>query len=101
MKVRFELPARPRLRGRQAELATLEAALAKGKLTRLALVGGGGSEKSVLAAELAHRLRARFPGGAAWFRVGNWDHRTLLQMVALALRVPREGLADSVRRGLA
>jgi hypothetical protein len=101
MKVRFELPARPRLRGRRDELATLEAALGKGKLTRLALVGGGGSGKSVLAAELAHRLRGRFPGGAAWFRVGNWDHRTLLQMVALALGVPREPLVENVRRGLA
>src|SRR5262245_25035578 len=101
MKVRFELPARPRLRGRRAELATLETALVKGGLARLALVGGGGSGKSVLAAELAHRLRARFAGGAAWFRVGNWDHRTLLQMVALALRVPREPLVENVRRGLA
>jgi hypothetical protein len=100
-RVRFELPARPRLRGRRAELATLEGALGRGRLSRLALVGGGGSGKSVLAAELAHRLRARFPGGAAWFRVGNWDHRTLLQMVALALGVPREPLVDSVRAGLA
>jgi hypothetical protein len=100
-RVQFELPARPRLRGRRSELATLEAALGKGGLTRLALVGGGGSGKSVLAAELAHRLRARFAGGAAWFRVGNWDHRTLLQMVALALGVPREPLVESVRQGLA
>jgi hypothetical protein len=99
-RVRFELPAPPRLRGRRTELATLEAALSRGALTRLALVGGGGSGKSVLAASLAHRLRPRFPGGAAWFRVGNWDHRTLLQMVALALGVPRDPLADSVRRGL-
>jgi hypothetical protein len=99
-RARFELPAPPRLKGRRAELATLEAALTTGGLGRLALVGGGGSGKSVLAAALAHRLRKRFPGGAAWLRVGNWDHRTLLQMLALALGVPREPLVESVRQGL-
>jgi hypothetical protein len=100
-RARFELPARPRLRGRSAELATLEGALVRGHLSRLALVGGGGSGKSVLAAALAHRLRPHFPGGVSWFRVGNWDHRTLLQMVALQLGVPREPLVESVRAGLA
>lgn len=99
-RARFELPAPSRLKGRRAEMATLESALTKGELSRLALVGGGGSGKSVLAAALAHRLRRRFPGGAAWLRVGNWDHRTLLQMLALALGVPREPLVESVRRGL-
>ena len=98
----FELPPRPRLKGRGAELATLEAALSGSDgASRLALVGGGGSGKSVLAAALAHRLRARYPGGAAWFRVGNWDHRTLLQMVALRLGAPREPLVESVRAALA
>ncbi|HVR04073.1 MAG TPA: AAA family ATPase, partial [Polyangia bacterium] len=99
-RARFDLPPAPRLRGRRAELATLEAALTKGRLARLALVGGGGSGKSVLAAALAHRLRDRFAGGVAWFRVGNWDHRTLLQMVALRLEAPREPLVESVRRAL-
>jgi hypothetical protein len=99
-RVRFDLPPAPRLRGRRAELATLEAALTGGRLGRLALVGGGGSGKSVLAAALAHRLTGRFRGGVAWFRVGNWDHRTLLQMVALRLGAPREPLVDSVRRAL-
>src|SRR3954466_13079218 len=97
----FDLPPRPRLRGRGAELATLAAALSGPAPSRLALVGGGGSGKSVLAAALAHRLRARFPGGAAWFRVGNWDHRTLLQMVALALAVPGRGVAPKTRGGVA
>jgi len=100
-RVRLELPPPPRLKGRRAELATLEAALTSGRLARLALVGGGGSGKSVLAAALAHRLRPRFPGGVAWFRVGNWDHRTLLQIVALALGAPREPLVESVRDALA
>jgi len=99
-RVPFDLPPAPRLRGRRAELATLEAALASGRLPRLALVGGGGSGKSVLAAALAHRLRRRYPGGVGWFRVGNWDHRTLLQMVALRLGAPREPLVESVRAAL-
>src|SRR5581483_4705346 len=97
----FDLPPRPRLRGRAQELATLAAAVGGRGPTRLALVGGGGSGKSVLAAALAHRIRARFPGGAAWFRVGNWDHRTLLQMIALRLGAPREPLVESVRAALA
>jgi hypothetical protein len=66
-------------------------------VTRLALVGGGGSGKSVLAAVLAHRLSRRYDGRVAWLRVGNWDHRTLLQMLALRLGVPREPLIPSIR----
>ena len=97
----FELPPRPRLRGRATELATLQAVLARADTTRLALVGGGGSGKSMLAAALAHRVRARYPGGAAWLRVGNWDHRTLLQMLALHLGSAREPLLEGVRAALA
>jgi hypothetical protein len=94
------LPPLTPLKGRQAELATLAAALTRGGVRRLALVGGGGSGKSVLAAALAHRLRPRY-AGALWLRVGNWDHRTLLQLLALHLGTPRDPLVDSVRRGLA
>jgi hypothetical protein len=101
VRARFDLPPAPRLRGRRSELATLATALTSGRLARLALVGGGGSGKSVLAAALAHKLAPRFAGGAAWFRVGNWDHRTLLQMVALRLGAPREPLVESVRAALA
>jgi len=96
----FDLPPRPRLLGRRNELATLQAALANTSVTRLALVGGGGSGKSVLAAALAHRLRRSYAGGAAWFRIGDWDHRTLLQLLALKLRVPPEPLVDNVRNAL-
>src|SRR5581483_10435176 len=96
-----DLPPRPRLRGRGAELATLAAVLRGPAATRLALVGGGGSGKSMLAAAVAHRVRAHFPGGVAWFRVGDWDHRTLLQMIALRLGAPREPLVESVRAALA
>jgi hypothetical protein len=94
------LPSPIRLKGRRTELATLTAAVTTGRVSRLALVGGGGSGKSVIAAALAHQLRQRYPGGVAWLRVGGWDHRTLLQMLALQLSVPREPLVDSVRRGL-
>ncbi|HXJ21942.1 MAG TPA: hypothetical protein VMT03_17095 [Polyangia bacterium] len=91
------LPPAIALKGRQSELATLTSALTTGRVSRLALVGGGGSGKSVLAASLAHRLSRRYAGGVAWLRVGNWDHRTLLQMLALRLGVPREPLLPSLR----
>jgi hypothetical protein len=91
------LPPAIALKGRRSELATLSAALTAGRVTRLALVGGGGSGKSVLAAALAHRLSRRYAGRVAWLRVGNWDHRTLLQMLALRLGVPREPLIPSLR----
>ena len=101
----FDLPPRPRLVGRRDELATLEAAIVGGRVTRLALVGGGGSGKSVLAAALAHRMAARYPGGVGWFRIGNWDHRTLLQMLALRFVPPPEDrpgqpLLDRMRQAL-
>jgi hypothetical protein len=64
---------------------------------RLALVGGGGSGKSMLAAALAHRLARHYPGGAHWFRIGDWDHRTLLQMLALRWDRLREPLEEHVR----
>ncbi|MFL5304745.1 MAG: AAA family ATPase [Polyangia bacterium] len=94
------LPPAINLKGRRAELATLTAALTSGRVRRLALVGGGGSGKSVLAATLAQRLRPRFPGGVAWLRVGNWDHRTLLQMLAMRLGVRREPLIPTLRKHL-
>ncbi len=94
------LPPAINLKGRRAELATIAAALTSGRVRRLALVGGGGSGKSVLAATLAQRLRPRFPGGVAWLRVGNWDHRTLLQMLAMRLGVRREPLIPTLRNHL-
>lgn len=76
-------PPRPRgLKGRSAELATLTRIVRDG-VRRLALVGGGGSGKSMLAAALGHRLAPTFDGRIHWLRVGAWDAQTLLEMFAL------------------
>ena len=81
------------LKGRSAELTTLSRTVLATAPTRLALVGAGGSGKSVLAAALAHRLTAHFAGGIHWFRVGAWDFRTLTEMLALRFGTTRERLA--------
>lgn len=96
-------PALPRLKGRAAELTTLARTVIATAPTRLALVGAGGSGKSLLAAALAHRLAPRFPGGIHWFRVGAWDFRTLTEMLALRFGTPRErhALVPGIRAFLA
>jgi hypothetical protein len=72
---------------------------------RLALVGAGGSGKSVLACALGHRLAPRFEGRLDWFRVGAWDFRTLAEMLALRYGTSRErralvpGLREHLDRG--
>jgi hypothetical protein len=76
-------PDAPRLVGREGELATLATTIEATAPARLALVGSGGSGKSMLAAALAQRMAARFRGGVHWFRVGAWDFRTLTEMLAL------------------
>ena len=58
------------MKGRGAELETLARTIAPHGPTRLALVGSGGSGKSMLAARSGHRLRAAFGGRIHWFRVG-------------------------------
>jgi hypothetical protein len=57
--------------------------------TRLALVGSGGSGKSMLAAALGYRLRRFFQGRIEWFRVGAWDYPTLTEMLALRFGTAR------------
>jgi len=84
--------------GRAGELTTLLAACRSNGHPRLALVGPGGGGKSTLAAALGHRLRRDFPGGIEWLRVGAWDHRTLLDMLAIRLGIPLGRLDDRARR---
>lgn len=83
-------PPAPRgLKGRALELHTLERALARGA-KRLALVGGGGSGKSMLAAALGRRVARRFEGRIHWLRVGAWDAQTLFETFALRFRTTRD-----------
>lgn len=91
------------MRGRTAELATLSRTITEGTASRLALVGPGGSGKSMLAAALAHRVASRFEGGNHWFRIGAWDSRTLFEMLALRFGTTRERkqLVSGLRKHLA
>jgi len=78
------------MKGRSGELTTLARTVIETAPTRLALVGAGGSGKSMLAAALAHRVARHFPGGIHWFRVGAWDFRTLTEMLALRFGTSRD-----------
>jgi hypothetical protein len=78
------------MRGRSAELSTLARTILGGTAGRLALVGPGGSGKSMLAAALAHLVAPHFRGGIHWFRIGAWDSRTLFEMLALRFGTNRE-----------
>jgi hypothetical protein len=83
-------PPPPRgLKGRVAELATLARTVGETRPGRLALVGSGGSGKSMLAAALGHRVARGFGGRIHWFRVGAWDYHTLAEMLALRFGTPR------------
>jgi hypothetical protein len=96
-------PPPPRgLRGRAAELTTLERTIVTRAPTRLALVGSGGSGKSMLACALGHRLAPHFAGQVHWFRVGSWDFQTLVEMLALGFGTSRTRarLVPGVRRFL-
>jgi hypothetical protein len=78
------------LKGRSSELVTLARTIEATHPTRLALVGSGGSGKSMLACALGHRMIQRFEGRLHWFRVGAWDFRTLAEMLALHFGTSRE-----------
>jgi hypothetical protein len=101
-------PPKPEpFRGRASELRTLAAFCRGPAPRRVALIGAGGSGKSALACVLGHRLRSAYPGGVEWFRVGAWDHQTLLDMLAIRMGIPRgverdrASRLDNVRRHLA
>jgi hypothetical protein len=77
-------PPRPRgMKGRSGELRTLVDTILDTRPTRVALVGPGGSGKSMLAAELGHRLGPDFGGRIDWFRTAAWGFYTLSEMFAL------------------
>jgi hypothetical protein len=84
-------PPRPvGLKGRAAELSTLARAIDPARPRRVALVGQGGSGKSMLACALGHRVRRAFRGQVHWFRVGAWDARTMAEMLAIRFGTPRD-----------
>jgi hypothetical protein len=95
-------PPRPRgMKGRGAELDTLARTIAATRPTRIALVGPGGSGKSMLAAALGHRLRTAFGGRIDWFRSGAWGFYTLSEMLALRFCTGRgEGRVQRLRQFL-
>jgi hypothetical protein len=91
-------PPRPLgLKGRHTEVRTLVRLLQPGKGVRVALVGSGGSGKSMLACAVGHRVRSRFPGGAHWFRSGPWDASTLVELMAIRFGAAREDRAGRLR----
>jgi hypothetical protein len=95
-------PPRPRgLKGRRAELDTLARTILTTRPTRIALVGAGGSGKSMLAAALGHRLRTEFGGRIDWFRSGAWNFYTLSEMLALRFGTQRgEGRVQRLQQFL-
>jgi hypothetical protein len=70
-------------------VSVLARTIAATRPTRIALVGSGGSGKSLLAAALGHRLRNTFAGRIDWFRSGAWGFYTLSEMLALRLGTER------------
>jgi hypothetical protein len=90
------------MKGRSAELRTLERTIITARPTRIALVGSGGSGKSMLAAALGYRLRAAFGGRIDWFRSGAWNFYTLSEMLALRFGTGLgEGRVERLRQFLA
>ncbi|MDB4993369.1 MAG: hypothetical protein JWM74_801, partial [Myxococcaceae bacterium] len=103
MKNLPDFPPAPRgMKGRAAELTTLARTIEVTHPARLALVGAGGSGKSMLACALGYRLAARFGDRVHWCRVGAWDFRTLAEMLAVRFGTPRDraSLVPSLRRFL-
>jgi signal transduction histidine kinase len=76
--------------GRTAELSALSARLLGGRVSRLALVGGGGSGKSLLACAIGHKVKRAYPGGVHWFRIGAWGASTLFEMLGRRLGAPAD-----------
>jgi hypothetical protein len=89
------------MKGRNAELRTLVRTILAARPTRIALIGSGGSGKSMLAAALGHRLSTAFGGRIDWFRTGAWGFYTVSEMLALRFGTGRgEGRVKRLRRFL-
>jgi len=89
------------MKGRSAELKTLARTIVATRPTRIALVGSGGSGKSMLAAALGYSLRAAFGGRVDWFRSGAWGFYTLSEMLALRFGTGRgEGRVQRLQQFL-
>jgi hypothetical protein len=96
-------PPPPRgMKGRSAELGTLARTILATRPTRVALVGPGGSGKSMLATALGHKLSKAFGGRVDWFRSAGWGFYTLSEMLALRFGTGRgEGRIERLRDFLA
>jgi hypothetical protein len=96
-------PPPPRgMKGRSAELATLARTILATRPTRVALIGPGGSGKSMLATALGHRLHTAFGGRVDWFRSASWGFYTLSEMLALRFGTGRgEGRVQRLQEFLA
>jgi hypothetical protein len=98
-------PPRPvGMKGRKTELQTLMRLVNPRAGTHVALVGSGGSGKSMLACAVGYGVRSRFSGGAHWFRSGPWDASTLVELLAIrfgAARENRPGRLRALREALA
>lgn len=80
------LPPAYHFRGRDQVLTAAFEALRAGR--RVALVGIGGSGKTTLASELAHRCGAYFAGGVFWLNAASGEH--------LPSQIARCGAADAL-----
>lgn len=83
-------------RGRTRETRLLSALIRAQHPATIALVGGGGSGKTTLAAALGHRLRKHFDGRLFWLRIGDWDRWTVAELMALQLGA--RGPGSAIRR---
>ena len=90
------------MKGRSGELSTLARTILATRPTRVALIGPGGSGKSMLAAALGRRLWTAFGGRVDWFRSASWGFYTLSEMLALRFGTGRgEGRVQRLQEFLA
>jgi energy-coupling factor transporter ATP-binding protein EcfA2 len=90
------------MKGRSAELGTLARTILATRPTRVALVGPGGSGKSMLATALGHKLHKAFGGRVDWFRSASWGFYTLSEMLALRFGTGRgDGRVERLQEFLA